>query len=213
MCSVSSQRLIHRPDGSSFLERVLKEETIQRTFEKGSLTTVHALIATARDTQVNLAPMFNLMNLPTFERELVELISFPTRLAQALLRSRLEYANRVTDPDVLIIDQMLEDFRLAIGLACTLKRQYEAFLLPDPGGNWNLPSCISQDYDETLLETLNMFFKLINWKLKSGSKDIYFRETEVIDAQWATFNDVSLAVEGGCALVAEQIWCVSGLFQ
>lgn len=197
------------PDGSSFLERVLKEETIQRTFEKGSLTTVHALIATARDTQVNLAPMFNLMNLPTFEKELVELISFPTRLAQALLRSRLEYANRVTDPDVLIIDQMLEDFRLAIGLACTLKRQYEAFLLPDPGGNWNLPSCISEDYDETLLETLNMFFKLINWKLKSGSKDIYFRETEVIEAQWATFNDVSLAVEGGCVLVAEQIWYAS----
>ena len=121
-------------------------------------------------------------------------------------RSRLDYANRVTDPDILIIDQMLEDFRLAIGLACTLKRQYEAFLLPDPGGNWNLPSFIREDYDETLLETLNMYFRLINWKLKSGSKDIYFRETEVIEAQWATFNDVSLAVEGGCSLVAEQIW-------
>ncbi|KAH8120512.1 hypothetical protein DFH11DRAFT_1539623 [Phellopilus nigrolimitatus] len=196
-------------DGSSFVERVLKEETIQRTFEKGSLTTVHALIASARDTQVNLAPMFQLLNLPTFEGELVQLISFPTRLAHASLRSRLDYANRVVDPDVLIIDQMLEDFRVAIGLACTLKRQYEAFLLPDPGGNWNLPSCISKDYDKTLLETLNVFFKLINWKLKSGSKDIYFRETEVLEAHWATFNDVSLVVNGGASLVAEQLCSIT----
>ncbi|KAL5535244.1 SSK2 [Sanghuangporus sanghuang] len=196
-------------EGTSFVERVLKEETIQRTFEKGSLTTVHALIASARDTQVNLAPMFQLLNLPTFEEELVQLISFPTRLAHALLRSRLDYARRVTDPDVLIIDQMLDDFRLAIGLACTLKRQYEAFLLPDPGGNWNLPSCITQEYDETLLETLKMFFKFIHWKLKSGTKDIYFRETEVLEAQWATFNDVSMVVEGGTTLVAEQICSIT----
>lgn len=203
------QSLIFIEEGTSFVERVLKEETIQRTFEKGSLTTVHALIASARDTQVNLAPMFRDLNLPTFEEELVQLISFPTRLAHALLRSRLDYARRVTDPDVLIIDQMLDDFRLAIGLACTLKRQYEAFLLPDPGGNWNLPGCINQDYDETLLDTLKMFFKFIHWKLKSGTKDIYFRETEVLEAQWATFNDVSMVVEGGATLVAEQIWFVS----
>lgn len=193
-------------DGSSFVERVLKEETIQRTFEKGFLTTVHALIATARDTQVNLAPRFEELKLPTFEEELVKLISFPTRLVHACLRVRLDYANRVTDPDVIIIDQMLEDFRLTIGLACTLKRQYEAFLLPDPGGNWNLPSCISEDYDKLVLEALNVFFKLINWKLKSGSKDIYFRETEVLEAQWTTFNDVSVIIEGGASLVAEQLW-------
>lgn len=203
--------ILENTDGTSFVERVLKEETIQRTFEKGFLTTVHALIATARDTQVNLAPMFTKLNLPTFEPELVQLISFPTRLVHACLRVRLDYANKVSDPDVFIIDQMLEDFRLTIGLSCTLKRQYEAFLLPDPGGNWNLPACISEDYDEVLLEALNVFFKLINWKLKSGSKDIYFRETEVLEAHWATFNDVSLIVKGASTLISEQLWSVSPL--
>lgn len=196
-------------DGSTFVERVLKEDSLQRTFEKGFLTTVHALIASARDTQVNLAAMFKELNLPTFEEELVQLISFPTRLVQACLRVRLEYSNKVKDPDVLIIDQMLEDFRLTIGLACTLKRQYEAFRFPHPGGNWNPPSCISDDYDSILLDSLNFFFKLINWKLKSGAKDIYFKETDVLEAQWATFNDVSLTVPGGAPLVAEQIWRVS----
>jgi mitogen-activated protein kinase kinase kinase len=198
---------MHEPNiGSTFVERLMKEETIQRTFEKGFLTTVHALIASARDTSVNHAEMFKQLNLPTFENELVQLISFPTSLVYACLRLRLDYANKVTDPDVIVVDQMLEDFRLTIGLACTLKRQYEAFLLPDPDGNWNLPSCISEDYDTVVLEALSVFFRLINWKLKSGSKDIYFRETDVLEAQWATFNDVSLVIPGGATLVAEQIW-------
>lgn len=193
-------------DGSSFVERLHKEETIQRTFEKGSLTTVHATIAAARDTQVNLAHTFQLLNLPTFQDDLVQLISFPTRLVHASIRVRLDYASRVKEPDILIIDQMLEDLRLSIGLACTLKRQYEAFLLPDPGGNWNLPNCISDDYDQAVLDALNEFFRFINYKLKSSSKDIYFRETEVLEAQWATFNDVSLSIPGGASLVAEQVW-------
>ena len=195
-------------DGTSFVERLLKEESIQLTFEKGFLVTVHAFLGAARDAQVNLSSMFKEMNLPTFENELVPLISFPTKLAQAGLRLRLDYVQKLRDPDVLIIDQMSEDLKLSIGLACTLKRQYEAILAPDPGGNWNLPQCINEDYDSTILEALISFFKLIHWKLKSGAKGIYFKETDVLEAQWATFNDVSLTAAGGSCLVAEQLWYV-----
>lgn len=195
-------------DESTFVERVLKEDSIQRTFEKGFLTTVHALIGTARDAQVNLAPLFKEMNLPTFEAELIQLISFPTKLVEASLRVRLDHALKVKDPELLLIDQLTEDFRLLIGLACTLKRQYEAFLTPDPGGNWDLPACISKDYDSVILEALGFFFRLIHWKLKSGAKGIHLKETGVLEAQWATFNDVSLSIAGGASFVAEQIWYV-----
>ncbi|KAJ8520569.1 hypothetical protein ONZ45_g2639 [Pleurotus djamor] len=192
-------------DGTSFVERVLKEEIMQRIFEKGFLTTVHAFIGAARDAQVNLADLFKQMGLPTFETELVPLISFPTKLAQAALRVRLEYIQKVKDPEILIIDQMIEDLKLGIGVACTMKRQYEAFLAPDPLGRWKLPQCISEDYEETILEALHWFFKLIHWKLKSGTKAIYFKETDVLESQWATFNDVSLTTVHGSRVVAEQL--------
>ena len=191
--------------GTAFVERLLKEEGIQRQFEKGSMTTIHALVGTTRDAHVNLANMFQEMNLPSFEKELVPLVSFLTDLAQAVLRVRLDYAQKLKSPDVLIIDQMTEDLKVKIGFACTLKRQYEAFLLPDPGGNWKLPPCINSDYDSVILEALTFFFKLIHWKLKSGTR-IHFKETDVIEAQWATFSDVSLTIPGGASLVAEQLW-------
>lgn len=191
--------------GTPFVERLLKEEGIQRQFEKGAMTTIHALVGTTRDAHVNLAVMFQEMNLPSFERELVPLVSFLTNLAQAVLRVRLDYAQKLKNPDILIIDQLTEDLKVKIGFACALKRQYEAFLLPDPGGNWKLPPCISDDYDSVILEALTFFFRLIHWKLKGGMKGIYFKETDVIEAQWATFADVSLTVPGGASLVAEQL--------
>ena len=80
--------------------------------------------------------------------------------------------------------------------------------MPDPGGNWRLPPCISEDYDTVILEALTFFFKLIHWKLKSQTKGVYFKETDVIEAQWATFSDVSLSISGGASLVAEQLWYV-----
>jgi mitogen-activated protein kinase kinase kinase len=193
-------------DGTSFVERVLKEESMQKTFEKGFLTTVHSFIGAARDAQVNHSSLWKEMNLPTFENELVPLISFPTKLSQAGLCVILDHVQKLKDPDILIIDQVTDDLKLNIGLACTLKRQYEAFLAPDPGGNWNLPQCISEDYDATILEALSMFFRLIHWKLKSGAKGIYFKETDVLEAQWATFNDVSMTAAGGSSLVAEHLW-------
>ena len=195
--------------GTPFVERLLKEESIQRQFEKGSMTTIHALVGTTRDAHVNLAEMFKKMNLPSFEQELVPLVSFLTDLAQALLSVRLDYAQKLKNPDILIIDQMTDDLKVKIGFACTLKRQYEAFLVPDPGGNWRLPPCISADYDNVILRALTFFFKLIHWKLKSGAKGIYFKETDVIEAQWATFSDVSLSIPGGASLVAEQLWWVT----
>jgi len=196
-------------DGTSFVERLLKEESMQLTFEKGFLVTVHAFLGAARDAQVNLSSLFKEMNLPTFENELVPLISFPTKLAQAGLRLRLDYVQKLKEPDILIIDQMTEDLKLSIGLACTLKRQYQAILAPDPGGNWNLPQCISEDYDSTILEALINFFKLLHLQLKSGAKGILFKETDVLEAQWATFNDVSVSAPGGSCVVAEQLWYVT----
>jgi mitogen-activated protein kinase kinase kinase len=196
-------------DGPTFLERAMKEESIQMTFAKGFMTTVHSLIGASRDAQVNLAPLLKKMNLPSFERELVPLISFPTQLALASLRVRLDYAQKLKEPAAIIIDQMTDDLKLSIGIACTLKRQYEAFLSPDPGGNWNLPQCISDDYDTVVLDALSFVFKLIHWKLKSGAKDIYFKETNLIESQWPTFNDVALTVPGGASVVAEQLWYVN----
>ena len=195
-------------DTSTFVERVLKEVSLQETFERGSLTTLHTLISQSRATLINHAPMFRKMNLPGFENELVQIGSFPSRLMEASIHVRLNYASKVKDPEILIIDQLLEDFKVSIGLACTVKKEYQRLLAPVPEGNWTLPRCIPATYDDAILDALRFFFKLIHWKLKSGAKGIYFKETDVLEAQSNVFTEVSTATEEGSLLVAQQLWYV-----
>ncbi|KAK2461684.1 hypothetical protein APHAL10511_006147 [Amanita phalloides] len=195
---------VNASGGTSFVERVLKEDSLQRTFEKGFLVTLHAFVVSSREAQSTFSPWFDLMNLPTFEKALVPLISFPTKLAQACLRMRLEYVRKLKEPDMLIVEQTMDDLKLGLGLACTLKRQYDDFITPEPGSDWSVPQCLSEDYDGTILEGLNAFFKLLHMKLKS-SKGVYVKETDVLEAQWATLNDVSSAVTSGSCVVAENL--------
>ena len=61
------------------------------------------------------------MNLPTFENELLLLISFPTKLIQACLHLQLTYVQKIKELDMLILNQMIDDLKLGISLACTLK--------------------------------------------------------------------------------------------
>ena len=208
--SLSSQNgTADHADTSTFVERVLKEVSLQETFEKGSLTTLHTLISQSRATLINHAPMFRKLNLPGFENELVQIGSFPSRLMEASIHVRLDYASKVKDPEILIIDQLLEDFKVSIGLACTVKKEYQRLLAPVPEGNWTLPRCIPATYDDAILDALRFFFKLIHWKLKSGTKGIYFKETDVLEAQSNVFTEVGTATEEGSLLVAQQLWYVT----
>jgi len=204
----SGQNGNDRSDPSSFVERVLKEVSLQAAFERGILTTLHTLISQARATLITHAAMFQKMNLPGFEKELVLISGFPSRFMEACLHVRLDYAKKVKDPEVIIIDQLLEDFKVSIGLACTVKKEYSWLLAPVPQSSWNLPPCIPATYDDAILDALRFFFKVIHWKLKSGTRGIYFKETDILEAQTPVFNAVSLVTDEGSLLVAEQIWYV-----
>lgn len=193
---------------TTFVDRILKEDSLHRTFEKGTLITLHALIETARNIVITQSPIFQALGLPLFEDELVQLISFPLKLVSASLQMRLQSAARVKDPNLMVLETMTDDFRLAIALACTLKREYEAQMEEDPDGYWTLPPCTPDNYDAVLLESVLLFFKLLHWRLKSGTKAVYFRETDVLEAQEDIMEEVSETVEGGASVIAEQLWCV-----
>ncbi|KAF8334242.1 uncharacterized protein EI90DRAFT_2970647 [Cantharellus anzutake] len=194
-----------RTGSTTFLERVLKEDSLQRTFEKDALVSIHVLIESARRVVTTRSEMFEELNLPSLENQLVQLISFPIKLIEASLHVRLESADRIQNPNSMVLDTMTDDIRLQIGLACTLKREYEALMEEDPDGKWKLPPSIPKGFDRVLLQSLLLFFKLLHWKLKGGAKGIYFKETDVLEAQEDLMDEVSMTVQGGSAVIAEQL--------
>lgn len=192
----------------TFVERVLKEDSLQRTFEKKTLSDVSTLISSAKETYLLHSDIFQQLNLPPYQAEITKLIAFPTQLVEESLRVRLAYALKIENPTVMVIDQLTDDFRLSIALACGMKKQYGKVIAPDAERKWVLPDCIQESYDLVLVEALKFFFRLLYWKLKSGSKAIYFRETEILEDEWEFLNDSAAVIKGGDLIVAEQYWCV-----
>jgi len=190
-------------DDSTFLERVMKEDNLQRTFEKRIFVDIMSLVINAKDTVISWLPAFQEMGLPDFQYELVRLIGFPGRLITEALKVRLDAAAKLVDPNPIVINDMIDNFRLSISLAVLIKRQYDDIVSPDPDKRWQIPPCMAPDYDAVLLDGLRTFFKLLHWKLKSGNRAMYFKETEVLEDEWEFLYEAAEAVEGGDLVVAE----------
>lgn len=192
-------------DDSTFVDRILKEDSLRRTFEKRIFLDQIAILQNAKQTVIAHLPMFEQLNLPDFQYELLKIVSFPGRLIIEALKTRLRAAERLSDPDLMVVDDMASSFRNSIALAIVIRRQYEEITSVDMDNRWALPESFPDSYQEVILKCIKVFFKLLHWKLKSGSKAVYFRETEVLEGEWTFLFDAAEAVEGVDLVVAESL--------
>ncbi|CEL52181.1 mitogen-activated protein kinase kinase kinase [Rhizoctonia solani AG-1 IB] len=196
---------VEKPEATSFVERILKEDTLQMSFEKGSLQTLSACIQRAKEMHITNGKHIHDLGLPKLQNELEMIISFPTRLVKETIKVRLESFQNVADPNLLQLEQMMENFMVSIGLACMLKREYEALAAPDPDHWWDVSSGIDEEYDKVILDAMRTFFRLMNKKLKSGLKGINYKETEFLEGHWKMFDEVASSIDSGSLVVAERL--------
>ena len=186
----------------TFVERLMKENNLKSTFEKRTLTALNALLVKAREAIKTHHAAFGEMNLPSFEPELVQLIGFPPSLMEGALTLRLDYAGKLKDPSVLIVDSLTDDIRSALALACRVKLKYIAIMVPDPENGWELPQSLDDGYDAVLRDALRFFFRLLNFKLKGS---VFFKETEILEPEWLFLSTAVSVINGGDVIVAKSV--------
>ncbi|KAF0464858.1 MAP kinase kinase kinase wis4 [Gigaspora margarita] len=182
-------------ENPSFLERILKENSLKQTFEKRTLSTLTSLLLKAKRVMIENAEIFEKMKLSPYIDELPLLLNFPTKLMKECMIFLLEYVNILNDPTSMMIQQMMDDFQISLSLACKIKHQY--FELVKPAEGWTIPSSIDENYDVVLLESLRFYFKLLQLKVKSGFKTVFFKEAEILDSEWAFLSGICRHIAGG----------------
>lgn len=187
---------------ATFVDRILKENSLQNTFEKQTLYTLNTLLYKTRENTIENCEAFDEMKLPSYVAELERMVGFPTSLMQECLRLRLDYAQRLSKPTIIIVDQMLDDFRVILSLAFKIKQTYQTLVQPGPG--WYINSCISSNYDIALFGCLKFYFKLLHWKLKGGNKTINIKEAEIMKSEWEFLKTFSTCTETSSFEIAEQ---------
>ncbi|CAO1635171.1 unnamed protein product [Sympodiomycopsis kandeliae] len=189
-------------EGLTFVEKILKEDSFKSTFESKTLSSVTQAICKARDTIKTFHEPFAQMALPSFAPEIVQLISFPLRLMESALGLRLDYAGKIKEPSLLIVDSLTDDVRSALDLALKTKKTYQSIMVPEPDKGWDLQPAIGLTYDETLRQALRFFFRLISFKLKGS---VFFKETEILDNEWQFLSHAIAVIEGGDVIVAKRL--------
>ncbi|KAF2729779.1 MAP kinase [Polyplosphaeria fusca] len=194
----------HLTDHSSFIDRILKEDGLKSLQGDTSLLlALERVIHKAKATLIANAEAFADRHLPPYIEELLTLINFPSRLLQEIIRVRLAYAKKVKDPaqqGVLMAEQMISQFQILLTLAGKIKESYIIISRPEPG--WDLPVCIEENFDQTVLDALKFYFKMLNWKLSANKNT--FKEAEILEQEWEFCNKLGRQLEGGDVEVAEQ---------
>ncbi|CAG8546708.1 956_t:CDS:2 [Diversispora eburnea] len=191
-------------ENPSFIERILKENSLKQTFEKRILTTVHSLLLKGKHVMIENATSFENMKLPPYINELQQLLNFPTKLMEECMKLLLEYANVLNEPTMLTVQQMMDDFRISLPLACQIKHQYLELIKTETG--WMIPPCIDENYTTVLSESLKFYFTLLHWKVKYGykNKTVFFKEAEILENEWSFLSGICHHITGGDAEIAEQ---------
>ncbi|KAF9952863.1 Suppressor of Sensor Kinase (SLN1) [Mortierella alpina] len=189
-------------DEVSFVDRLLKENGLERTFEKSTLSSLHQAMQQIKKTMVENAVAFASMGLVPAMSELQQLIRFPTTLMQECLRLRLEYADRVSVPTLLNVDQMLEDFKTSLFLACKIKYNYEELESSENG--WYLEPCIDSEYEKILKSSLQFYFKLLSWKVEYWGQSKKYTDS-VLDLEWEALSELGQQIDGIGLDTAEQL--------
>lgn len=207
--ALASRKPMHRLlDTSTFIERLSKEDSLQKTLEKRTIADIYRLVHDAKSVVINLNEYFTEMALPSFSEDLIALVNFPTNLVQEALKLRLSTVQRLSNeqqPSTVLVDELTNGFRSGLSLAARLKQNFLEIMEPDPEKGWP-GGDLNEEYDRVLLDSLRFFFKLLNWKLKSGSRAIYLKETEIVENEWKFLSEAVQQIEGGDLLVGEHFW-------
>ena len=192
-------------DDASFIDRILKEDGLTSLQGKRSLLVGAAeVILKAKASLVAIAAESARRHLPPYIEELLTLINFPSRLIQEVIRVRVKYARRMKETSAqqpsIMTEQIIQQFQILLRLAIRIKLDYIAISQPEPG--WDLPPCIDENFDSSVLTALKFYFTLLNQRLAISKNT--FKETEILEQEWEFCNDIGRHLENGDVEVAEQ---------
>ncbi|KAI9091116.1 hypothetical protein DFS34DRAFT_584707, partial [Phlyctochytrium arcticum] len=187
---------------TSFIERILKESGVKRTFlEIRIMSVLRGLLAKCKASMIENASAFKKMQLPTYINELQQLASFPSNLMEEILKYQLEYTEKQAKLKGVMLDH-IEEFAVSLSLAIRIKHECQE--LDQQAQGWSITNSLSPSYDMMLLKSLRYYFTLLNWRLRSSTDTVFFKEAEMLENEWNFMSTICFYIDGGDVETAVQ---------
>lgn len=196
----------------SLAERLMKEKGVQATFRNRIFIPIVPWMIKSKDTYIRLGNVFEAMKLPDYIHDLIHICVIPMKLIKEIIKVRLTYAMKLQNPTLMMIDQMIDDFKSYITIALEVKSGIQAYCKTDDANTWiigDLFESETSDFDKVVVRSVRYFLTLLNKKLLDSSKSPLtfrtFREPDELESTWNYLKWVGNFIEGGSVVVAEEI--------
>ncbi|EGW35671.1 uncharacterized protein SPAPADRAFT_69833 [Spathaspora passalidarum NRRL Y-27907] len=199
-------------DNKSLAERLMKEKDIHTIFRKRIFKPLSPWMIKSKDTYIHLGDMFETMKLPDYIHDLLQICVIPMKLIKEIINVRLGYAMKLTNPTLMMIDQMIDDLKSYITVALEVKSGIQEYIKADGATNWVLNDLFDTeitDFDAVVLRCVRYFLVLLNRKLLDSSRSPTnfrtFKEPDELEEAWNFLRSLGNYIDGGSVVVAEQI--------
>ncbi|KAJ1929149.1 Suppressor of Sensor Kinase (SLN1) [Tieghemiomyces parasiticus] len=196
MAHLTHIKALKRQTEMSFIERLLKESGLRKTFDKATVQNARDSLLRTRRAMTEYAEAFAEFQLPLQIPVLTALIRFPISLVSDYLRLRLNYFRRNPPSkltSLLMIDQMLEDAYYSLEQACATKATFLDLIERAEG--WEMDMALDDDYDKLLLEYLRFYYQLVMAKLRLPQVGNETKETDFILTEWDRIKKITPSIE------------------
>lgn len=213
--SATSTKVVKRifdDDNKSLAEKLMKEKGVHTIFLKRIFQPIAPWMIKSKSSYIKLGHMFETMKLPDYIHNLIQICIVPMKLIQEIITVRLGYAMKLHNPTLMMIDQMIGDFKTYITIALEVKLGIVKYCTPDDAKTWILGDLFESEYqnfDQVVLRCVKYFLVLLNRKLLDSSRSPTnfrtFKEPEELEQAWNYLKWLGNFIEGGSVVVAEQI--------
>lgn len=207
---------IFEEDNKSLAERLMKEKDVHTIFRKRIFIPLAPWMVKSRETYINLGNIFEILKLPDYIHDLIQLCLIPMRLIKEIINIRMKYALKLQNPTLMMIDQMIEDFKSYITIALEVKNGIMSYCKADENRTWLIEDLFDSDildFDKVVLQCVRYFLVLLNRKLIDSSKTPNtFRtnkEPEELEDTWNFLKSLGEFIDGGSIVVAENITLIT----
>ncbi|ODQ77570.1 hypothetical protein BABINDRAFT_172669 [Babjeviella inositovora NRRL Y-12698] len=193
-------------DDNSFAERLMKEKDMDTVFYKRMMQHLVPWIVKAKISYIQYGALYQELGLPDFLPQVSEIVRFPMDLIKEVIKVRLAYARKLTNPTMMMIDQMLGDFKSYLKLALEVREGIMHYCLPLEG--WKTDSSLDHNLDKAILEGAHFSLTLLSRKLLDSSRSAKsfrtFKEPDELMELWDHFKDFGFKLSKGGAEISEQ---------
>ncbi|GMM48725.1 mitogen-activated protein kinase kinase kinase [Pichia kluyveri] len=186
-------------DDRPFVEKILKEKDIENLFDKRLFKTFSHWTIKAKTSYLQYHQYFNLLGLPSYLDILFVLTNFPSKLMKEIIKMRLDYAKKVKNPTMMMIDQTLDDLKIYLKLAIEIRISMLEYCAPVEG--WiSFPDYQDIEFDNTIVECVEYYMVLVNKKLLFSSKSTKsfrtYKEPDELEREWIFLQNMGFYING-----------------